>query len=167
MKTAILLLCLMISGTFALDLKSELNKVAPNQSDSIILIHITTNWRAHLNYKSYNLNRFEDSSDMIWVFNVSTGKGILFDETPAITSFFDILNFRINKVYNRVDKEEQLLITGLLKSDAGNYYGVVINDNQTQLTFSGPASSDEVIREYDVQTSFVGTYRELLIKLDR
>lgn len=166
MKKTMLVLLILISSTFAQNLKTEIDKVISNPTDSVILLYMSTNWRSHLDFVTYEATKFKDSSNLIWVFNLNTGVGTMYDETPSITSFYDIVNFHIDNVYSKYEKGTLLMITALIKSDVGNYYGIILNDNQNQLTFSGPTSSSAVTREYDVIDVFIGTALELRKKLN-
>lgn len=166
MKSVLLILCLFITSTFALNFNDELDKTLSNPNDSVFVFHITTLWRAHVDYNSYTIRRGENPSTVMWILNTTTGKGVMHDETPTISSVYEVVHFDMFFVTTREGSEE-LLINALIKSDVGNYYSIIINDAYQQLIFSGPGSNAGVVREYNVVSSGKGTAKELYNVLNK
>ncbi len=166
MNKIILILLTFITLGFSLDQKSmnHTKYVLRNPSDSIVTISLTTNWRSHFDFKTYKCERFQDPSELVLILNMTRGIGCLLDETPSITSYYEINEFSYNTVTDKYGIDN-ILINFLIKSDVGNSYSVILNDAQRQLLFTGPNAPFAIIREFEATGMYSAKAIEIYNKL--
>jgi len=131
----------------SLSVVNWIGRVESSNSNNILMFSFNTKWRINFDVSEFDGVSYPDFSKVNIVINNDKGIGYLWDETETIMSFYKIEDI---KIYDGL-KGNYTLITGLLTSNVGNQYTMMMNDYNKSFVLSGEMGTVVIRRMYNIQ----------------